>query len=422
MMDVTSSIYMRSSLRYLLPILFLVTCVAGLSRRTHQYIASASAPSMTGTPRPILPETQPAVIIESEAASPTPTQPPPTQTATPESPPVYVFGPTGFPPGFNPLTGLPVSDPEWLERRPIAIKITNFPRSARPQWGLNLADHVIEYYIGDDMTRFIGIFYGMQAHRVGPVRSARLFDEHVMRMYKSFLVFGYADPKVRAELFDQDLIPYLIFETPNNCPPICRIVNGLAYNNLFADTEGLGRYFKKKQKNDGRQNLDGLRFDIQPPAGGQSGEHLSIYYTLVAYNRWEYAPQQSRYLRFQEVENDHGQTLLYKPLLDMANEQQIVADNVVVLFTSHDTFYKSNSTWIIDIPLKHKGEGFAYRDGSVYPIVWSRNAEDQMITLYFTNGDLYPLKPGNTWFEVIGATSQFNVGEDGTWNFNFHIP
>ncbi|NIP43226.1 MAG: DUF3048 domain-containing protein, partial [candidate division Zixibacteria bacterium] len=61
---------------------------------------------------------------------------------------------------------------------PIAMKIPLMPRgSARPQWGLSLADHVYEYYLEKGITRFIAIFFGNNAERAGPIRSGRLFDE-----------------------------------------------------------------------------------------------------------------------------------------------------------------------------------------------------------------------------------------------------
>ncbi|MEN9564193.1 MAG: hypothetical protein RIR73_2437, partial [Chloroflexota bacterium] len=60
---------------------------------------------------------------------------------------------------YNPLTGLPVSDPSFLQRRPLAIKIANSPDYVRPQSGLTLADVVYEYYIEWGDTRFIAIFY-----------------------------------------------------------------------------------------------------------------------------------------------------------------------------------------------------------------------------------------------------------------------
>ena len=95
----------------------------------------------------------------------------------------------------NPLTGLPVSDPSLLNRRPMAIKIANSPDYVRPQSGLTLADVVYEYYIEWGDTRFIAVMYGNDSPMVGPVRSGRYFDEHIARMYNAFLMFKGADPR-----------------------------------------------------------------------------------------------------------------------------------------------------------------------------------------------------------------------------------
>ena len=334
----------------------------------------------------------------------------------------YSYGPTGFPPGINPLTGLPVANINLLERRPFAVKVTNFPRNVRPQWGLSLADHVYEYYIGDNMTRFIGIFYGNDADRVGPVRSARLFDEHVMRMYKAYFVFGYADVRVRDELFDDDLIPYLVFETPTNCPPICRYDNGLSYNNLFLDTAGLTKFYAERGRQNSRQPLDGLVFDFSIPAGGQAGEKFGIYFTFLSYNRWEYDLKSGRYLRYQETESDRGSGLQYAPLIDALSSQQISASNVVILRVPHEIYYQSSSTLIWDMPLGKRGTGYAFRDGKIYPLIWSHASSDQLLTLSTPAGEPYPLKPGNVWYEIIDIGSQFSFHSDGSWYFTTSIP
>ena len=86
------------------------------------------------------------------ALEPTPLPPPPPTFEAPTSPPIDYVDLTA---GVNPLTGLPVGDPTRLERRPLGIKITHFPREVRPfQWGLNTADLVYEYYLEFGMTRF----------------------------------------------------------------------------------------------------------------------------------------------------------------------------------------------------------------------------------------------------------------------------
>ena len=68
------------------------------------------------------------------------------QVIAPEALPASVDA-TAFslPIELNPLTGLPPSDPALLDRRPLAIKVANYPRYVRPQSGLTLADNIYEY-------------------------------------------------------------------------------------------------------------------------------------------------------------------------------------------------------------------------------------------------------------------------------------
>ncbi|KPL83177.1 hypothetical protein SE15_07940 [Thermanaerothrix daxensis] len=88
-------------------------------------------------------------------------------TPTPLSP-VYPLGPdqSQFPSGYNPLTGLPVSDPSWLDLPAVLVSLSNFPPSVRPQTGLSFASQVYEIYITEGMTRFLTVFYGEPPRRL----------------------------------------------------------------------------------------------------------------------------------------------------------------------------------------------------------------------------------------------------------------
>ncbi|MEE9508160.1 MAG: DUF3048 domain-containing protein, partial [Anaerolineales bacterium] len=128
----------------------------------------ASTDSMLGEPPTItahLP-TSTSVPIAPSVSSP------PTATLEPTQIPSRV-GPEDYPEGVNPLTGLRVSDPALLERRPVMVKVSNYPAYLRPHSGLSNADLVWEYYIGVGMTRFLALYYGENAPQVGPVRSGR---------------------------------------------------------------------------------------------------------------------------------------------------------------------------------------------------------------------------------------------------------
>jgi len=69
----------------------------------------------------------------------------PAATAIPQ------YGPDAYPENVNPLTG-EAADPAKLNRIPIAVKISNFPYSVRPQFGLSLADLVFEHLAEAGLT------------------------------------------------------------------------------------------------------------------------------------------------------------------------------------------------------------------------------------------------------------------------------
>jgi hypothetical protein len=348
----------------------------------------------------------------------------PTITAVPKDLiPGFGFGPTGFPTDIDPLTGLRVAETQILDRRPMVIKITNFPRGVRPQWGLNLADHVYEYYLEDELTRFIGVFYGRDASRVGPIRSARPFDENIVRAYKGIFAFGYADDRVIDLWKDTDLKNFLVIERPGNCPPMCRIGSKSDYNTLYTDTHLLSQYITEKGTSNGRQNLDGLRFEEKNLmiSGGGLATHIETRFSLSSYNYWDYDPVSSRYLRWQDADRKAEGSEIYQPLFDSLTEEQVAADNLVVLLVPTGYFFLSNSTEIYAIDLLGEGNGYAIRNGKIFKVIWKRPAKDSMISLIWPDGSPFPFKPGNIWFEVLSDNSTHKV-DGGSWSFSFVLP
>jgi hypothetical protein len=321
---------------------------------------------------------------------------------------------------INPLTGLPVSDPAALERRPLAIKISNHPRYVRPQYGLNRADIVYEYYLEYGLTRFIGLFYGEDAERVGPVRSARYFDLHLVRMYKSVFVFANADRQVLDNFLQTDLVNLFVVERPDNCPPMCRDEWLEGYNNLFTDTQGVRQYAQEvRHVDDLRQDLEGLVFDIFPPQGGIPGAAVETTYSPFSYNYWEYDEASGKYLRYQDAEDNLGGRETYNPLVDHLTNSQVSADNVVALLIPH--WHVKQSPEIVAMNIWGSGQAYVFRDGVVYQATWAREGRDSPLRLIDYSGDPFPLKPGKTFFQVIGETSRaWQFGD--RWRFEFQIP
>ena len=369
----------------------------------------------TLTPSP-LPATSTPTLTPTPAATATLTPSP-----TPDYPP-QGLGPSNFPPGVNPLTGLEVGNPASLERRPIAVKVENLPREDRPQWGLSKADINYEYYTEEGTTRFIAIFYGNDAELVGPVRSARLFDLNIVPMYKSAFAFGSAWSLVLNRLFSQDYGNRLLIETSWSYPAIFRKnVNGNNY--LMVNTALIKDALRNYGATNERQNLDGMFFMASPPAGGSPATTVYTRYSSAIYNRWDYDPATQKYMRNSDTQNAGSpEQEIYAPLVDRATGEQISADNVVTFFVQHDVIIKQGATEVIDVPLYGNGTAYIARNGLIYQVQWARPNRDSVLTLVNADGSPFPFKPGNTWYQVMGNTSSVEQPADGTWRFTFSIP
>lgn len=371
------------------------------------------SPTETPTAAPTLTPTLTATLT----LTPTPT-PTVTLTPTPDYPPEG-YGPSNFPADIDPLTGQKLKDASILERRPLIVKVSNLPRSVRPQWGLSLADHVYEYYTEEGTTRFAAVFYGQDATMVGPIRSGRFLDNHLIVMYKANFAFGSADYRVRNLLFNQNYANRLVIES--FCPPMCRHeVSGV--NHLVTNTADLTTYIneRKVEGGNGTQNLDGLAFNKQPPFSGAPASRIYVRYSAAIYNRWDYDPAAGKYLRFSDMDNDlDGGNETYAPLLDGLTGEQISADNVLVLHVPHS--YYSRKPEVIDIVMAGPGKAVLFRDGQAFELTWQRLRLDTLINLVSLDGQTFPLKPGNTFIEIVGAftTVEQNAPE---WRFTFKMP
>jgi hypothetical protein len=238
---------------------------------------------------------------------------------------------------------LPVTDLALLDRRPVAVKVQMFPRGERPPYGVSLADIVFDFYQNLGATRFNAIFYGQDAERVSPIRSGRLFDAPIINMYHALFAFGHADSRIYQRMANSMVSGQLLSSIYVHCPPLCRVdPNG--YNFLSTNTAEITKYAEEKGIDNTRPNLDGMSFDPETPTGGSPADQVFVRFNFSNYNRWDYDPESGRYLRFQETQNDeNGQGEAYAPLLDGMNEQQIAADNVVVLFIPHSYDFNTQS-------------------------------------------------------------------------------
>jgi hypothetical protein len=339
-------------------------------------------------------------------------------------------------PGLNPLTGLAAADPALLNRRPMVIKISNYPREIRPQYGLNEADVVYEYYIEWKDTRFIGVFYSQDAEQIGPVRSGRYFDEHITRMYQAYYVFNYADPREYSYYLGGDLQPFMVVPGYGGCPPffehkVSENISDVRHYEMYFDSTRFGGCLARKSADNSRPKLRNGFFSPVEPAAAAGVRRIFTHYSSCDYNYWEYDPLTAAYLRYQETSASKDPKHLddcvdkpetYAPLVDKLTNKQVWTDNVVVIYVPH-TFANQDEQddEIYHINLVDSGKAYVFRDGKGVPARWARTDLDQPLLLTTPDGKPIYLKPGRTFYQVLGSTST-DWSENADWHFEFSTP
>jgi hypothetical protein len=261
---------------------------------------------------------------------------------------------------------------------------------------------------------------------VGPVRSGRYFDEHIQRMYHAYLVFKFADPRVETHLeTTADVAPFLVVPSIGSCPPFRlkpdRDVED--YNNSYFNTtlwqDCVARY---GLEND-RQAIRTGFFSEMAPLSDLRGTRMYTYYSPDSYNYWDYDARTKQYIRYQEIsDNRNEKPESYDVLIDSVTGESVHASNVVFLLVHHNfsnTFDEEDEVYQID--LTDTGEAYVFRDGVGVPARWIRTNQDQPLLLTTLSGAPIYLRPGITFYEVLGSASY--VDQDaGEWNFHHSTP
>lgn len=369
-------------------------------RQISKATPTAPLPTDTPTPTPATP-TPPPPTATATSEIPTPQMPTATATLTPTETPVEVSAadatPTPWPTlpaDVSPYTGQVVSDPEVLNRRPIAIKISNSP-AVRPQSGLSKADVVVEHLAEGGVTRFTAIFHSQDAKPVGSVRSARIIDLELPVIFDAFLVYSGASPEVTRMIEDSDFAEETLSDWFGD-PGFYRVdIPGRAYEHtLFTDTPLLWKVAEEKGWNR-RPRFNAWVFSEPPPPDGGAATRVEIPYSRRYSDvRYEYDADLGAYRRW----------VIGDPHKDALTNQQITVDNVVVVWVNHvETLIVEDSlgSRSIQIQLWGQGQATLLRDGRAYPGQWVRPTRPDPLRILDGAGNPIPFKPGNVWIQLV---------------------
>lgn len=313
----------------------------------------------------------------------------PTSTTTTTAPITTTTEPDIGP--VAPLTGLRIADGEVAARPALAVKIDNLDapkESALPQAGLPNADIVFEEIVEGNITRLVAVFQSQDpGDRVGPVRSARTTDVHLLpQLGRTLLGWSGGNAGVVASVHATEALIDVGHDRATSA--YSRDRSREAPHNLYVDADALWGFAPDEVT--APDPLFQYRRDDVMAENAVSAPGVDITWgggVASSPVGWRWDPEAELYIRSQSG----------RPHLDETGEN-LVAQNVVVLVTPYG---QSPADLRSPEALTVGGErAFVFTNGMIVRGRWSREADDVPATLTSDSGEVIRLTPGQTWIEL----------------------
>ena len=306
------------------------------------------------------------------------------------------------------MDGRTLDDRPLADRVPIIVQIENNP-IARPPSGLNVADLVIEAPVEGDTTRFMAVFMCRPqiGASVGPIRSARYFNEDLWRQLHGVTFHFGGGGKVLSRLDRVGVAR--VNGLDENWYFFRRAGSWGAPHDVFLDVDAA----RTEMESGG---LQGLAADEDPgrapftfdpdaelPAGRPVGS-IGLTTSSFWHFGWTWSPDDHGWLR-----TDGG-----APNFDGLTGDRIQARTVIVQVVRQEVRtgeldpggFPRRYQFLVD-----SGVGVLFVDGKAYDVRWSRD-EAWKVTewTYADSGEPVVLPPGKVWWEIVPQGSAITEG------------
>jgi hypothetical protein len=287
-----------------------------------------------------------------------------------------------------PLTGQPAPGGKVPQRPAEGVKIGNDPTS-RPQSGLGNADIVYEEMAEGGITRYLAVFQCTAAPQLGPVRSVRWDDWHVLQSFgHPILAFSGGIDQWNTVVAQT---PWL-FDANGSYYPTAnayyRTANRVAPWNYYTTSDALWK-LDKNTTTPPPQFTYSKGLPHEASAASQATIDAFATGTSVV---WKWNAPGHDWMRFYANESDVD-----------ASGAQLHAANVVIQYvtTQPGAYAESGSTPDTDSITVGSGKVYVLRDGHVEAGTWNCAAYGNLTTFRFADGKAMSFKPGNTWVELV---------------------
>ena len=333
------------------------------------------------------PTTSPAVepsLSLSDTATPEPT---PSPTETPEGPPTPL--PADW--AYADLDG--VAAPQAVAHNlPIAIMVDD-NIVARPQSGISSASIVYQAPADGGEDRYMMVFQEGTANDIGPVRSARPYFVYWAAEYKAgFGHYGGDITSLTQVIPSMSKYIYNMDALSNDSCPYHRITTRAAPHNAYTNTAILLTCAAKLKQPAAYQGAPVRTFvDDTPFAQLPESESITIPYRTGPVG-YQFDRATDSYLRMVDGNLDK----------DPANNQQVFAKNVIVLFQvlTYDSASDPGHNRPV-ITSIGSGKAIVFKEGRAIPATWKKTSDSALTRLYDASGNEIPLVRGEIFIQSV---------------------
>lgn len=289
------------------------------------------------------------------------------------------------------LTGHPVEE-SVLEVRPAVVMLDNH-YGARPQAGLNEADHIYEMLAEGRITRYMAVFQSGSPSPVGPVRSARPYFIDRALEYDPYYVHVGGSMQAMTDIINLNMAD--IDGLSSGVNVFWRTRHKKIPHNMYSSFEAIQKEsVRKGYRQSG--DFEAMTFNESLSSiGGEVGKYVkAVYKEPTSRDKVGYYIE----FTFNEESKKYERSVNGKPHLDENDDSRLTADNIIIQIAKHKIIDNEGRR---DVSLIGEGNGYFISNGEKLAITWSKSDRHARTIYKDLNGDEIKFNPGNTWFQVV---------------------
>ena len=264
--------------------------------------------------------------------------------------------------------------------------------SARPQSGISCADILFETSAEGGIPRFLALFSSDLPSIIGPIRSIRPYFIDIVKGFNLPVAHCGGSAEALSTISNDSSI-FSINEI-NQGSYFWRDSQKKAPHNLYTSYDNIKKYMADKNIEVTKSEFISFDDDFFNTSNLQPASNIKLHINKTYNTSYEF--KDNLYYKFMNSEK----------ALDALNNSQVSFSNIVVQKTPI-TLCSDNSH--LNIPIIGEGDGIVFSKGKMINITWKKSSLDSKIVLLDKEGNLVPLSPGKTMWNIVDTKTKIEI-------------